>query len=573
MTEGLGGILFEAAEKGLENSPTLHAGLNDFVNHTFTLDSKLTGQGGGMIKKMLSAFGDRRDYHLSNMVKIAKTSGSTIEPHIIQSQAVQKARAEVFGAKHENLARALHKVQQEHGAFGDEKVRDLTDHLGIYFHDEQYHSKNNRWTSAIPADLSKFKPFKEIAFKPSSYKKPGNTERLAQKVASGAFAYKAGIAHTPQAFVNSLLNARASSLVNTIGEIFGSGYASAKSQLIASNAIGNVLFHEYAQQYNFRNGVISKFLPGSVGEFIHSNYMIPGINAARSMGMIISGLVGKYDAEYAARAVVTGQEKRAALILDRMGINWKDVQQRGGQLTQNEREKAMRSMIQQNMFRDREGARTKVSAATPMGRLFYLFHSFTNMQSRMVVDSARRNLLQVHDPAMLVQNLAALAVVMPTVGNAIYSIDRTVTGKTEHPIDDFTGREKAMYSARNTAEVIESIAHMGGFGSAYGLIQAGARYRLANYILGAPLSAGLELSQDAIKAKKADDTHPHAADQFKRDILHDIPSMGIGAYIANRELPTRQAIEAARPMTPKRMRAKMAARARQARHKIQQGEQ
>lgn len=579
MPEGLGGLVYKTAEEGLEHTNLgqgLSTTLHDFVDHTFTLNSKLTGKGGEVIGKMLKSFEDRKDYHLTQFTpKTSALPGTTPEPHEIMAQAVKKARAEVFGQKHENLARALAVVRQEHGAHGDYKVKELTDHLGIYFHDLMYQNpKSKGWNSTLSSDLSKSKALAGIKFAPSTYSAPGQgsstvmnrAEVPLEKIASGAFAYKAGLAHAPQSLVNGLQNARASSLIKAIGEIFGSGYKGAKSQLIASNAVGSMLFHEYSQMYNFKSGAIAKLAPGSVGEFVHKNWLIPGMDAARNMGMVISGLTGKYDAQYAAHAVMNGQEKRASLILERMGIKWQDVKARGGQLTQYEQEQAMRSMIQQNMFRDRNRYQTKLGASTPIGRLFTIFHSYAVMEGNLITESIKRNMFQMHDPAMLLQQLATLAVVIPTVGNAIYSIDEAWTGRNEHPVDNFVGREKAIYEGHQAAEIFKAISHMGGFGVAAGMINGASRHRLANYFLGAPINAGIEAVESGIAATKSDSQHPHAADEFKRDLLHDVPSMGIGAYIASKAYPTKTARDATRPMTSRRLSARRAAARRKLRH-------
>lgn len=567
MPEGLGGIAFQGIENALENSPVAKTighdasqALINFSNHFFTLDSKLTGQGGEMIGKMKKVFEDGIDRDLNVATKglqIPATGKPPVDPKDILSTVVTNNRAKVFGKKNQNLAVALAQVKKEHGPFGEAKVKELTDHLGIYFHDQKRKVSPGKYTSTIPNDLVKFKQFEDMDLEPSPFVKAGGIEKAAKKIGAGAFAYKAAIGHSVQGFVNSFFNARTSSMTKAVSELFGSGYEASKQQLIASNTVGDMLFREYSQVYNYRGGVLDKYLPNTVGEFIHRNYSIPGLTAARNVNMVYSGLVGKYEARQAAFNVAQGGklELRGSLALSNLGLNWKDIQSRGGQLYPEEEQQAMRYMIDRNMFRGREGAKTQFASATPIGRLFTIFHSFSNMQSRLLVESTRRNLGQMHDPVMFMQQLAALAVVVPTVGNAIYSIDQAYLGKNKHPVDNFSGREKAIYSGRDFSEMIGAIAHMGGFGFASGTINAASRHRLANYMLGAPISAGLELGEDIPGAVTQDEKHPHAGDQFKRDLLHDAPTMGIGAWLANEYIPTRTQRDAARPMTVRRAKA------------------
>lgn len=570
MPEGLGGLIFSGVEKAAESSPVVKAlgqdaseSLIKFSNHFFTLDSKLTGQGGEMIKKMKEVFEDNidRDKTIASKTMLANVPASG-KPTDIPAEQLSKIvainRAKVFGKKNQNLAVALAQVKKEHGSFGESKVKELTDQLGVYFHDTAYDVGKNKFTSTIPNDLAKFSQFKDMSLDPSPFVKAGGVEKGIKTIGAAAFANKAAVGHSVQGFVNSFFNARASSMTKAVGELFGHGYPAAKSQLIASNAVGDMLFREYSQVYNYRGGVLDKYLPNTVGEFVHRNWSIPGLTAARNVNMVYSGLVGKFEARQAAFNVVQGGnlEKRGSLALSNLGLNWKDIQSRGGQLSPEEEGQAMRYMIDRNMFRDREGAKTMFASATPIGRLFTIFHSYSNMQSRLIVESTRRNLGQFHDPVMFFQQLAALAVVVPTVGNAIYSIDQAFLGKTNHPGNDFADREKSIYKGRDFAEMIGAVAHMGGFGFASGIINAASRDRLANYMLGAPASAVLELGSDTTKGVMThDDTHPHAYDQMRRDLLHDVPSMGMGAWVANKYVPTRTQRDAQQPMTVRRAKA------------------
>lgn len=564
MPEGLGGLVFKGVEDVVEHN-SFSKSIIDNAEHFFSLDSKLTGKSGGAIKNMLRQYEDESERLLNkevsklppNYKQLPKTN--LPDPATLRANASSQARANVFGSKHQNLAFALEAMKREHGPYGEQKVKEITDHLGVYFHDKTYEVKPGQYTSTLPKDLAKYKGLQGINFKPSPYVEVNPTEKFAKGSSSNVFAYKAAIPHSTQSFVNSLFNARASSLVKAMGDIFGSGYSGAKAQLITSNAIGSELFREYSEFYNYKDGVLDKYTPGSVGEFINRNYHIPGMTAVRHFGTVVSGLVGKYEARQAAWGLVNNHERRSSVALSELGLDWKDIQSRGGVLTKEEEEKAMRYMINRNMFRDQAASRTKFASATPLGRVITLYHGFVTNQQRTIVDALMRS-FKTRDIPMLMQQLATLGIIAPTAGAAIYSIDQAITGQNKHPIDNFLTREKAIYRAHDFAEAVTAVSHMGGFGIANNVLNAAARQKLTNYMVGAPINAASELVQDAVVGNKtSDENHPHAWDQFKRDILHDLPTMGVGSYIAHKAYPTRAERQASRPQTIRSIRAKNAA--------------
>jgi hypothetical protein len=562
---GFGGVAYHAIEEAAGHlAPEMEKGIVNAADHFFSLDSTMTGKSGAAIKDMIhNVFIPELDKSMSAHVKSVQSgvplpgkSEVITDPIQMRISARNAAADTTFGKKRQNLAFALAAMKQEHGALGPIKAANAADHVAIFLH-EQANGVPGKVTSETAGHLARYKEMRDVPLKVSSYQRPEDLERKIASVTSGALATKAAIPHTIMGMANPIVNARATSILKAIGEIAGHGFAPAKFQLIAMDAFGHGMLDEYSQMYNFRGGVISKFAPGSIGKFIHENYMIPGLSFAKNRTMIFNGMVGKYEAKQAAWALTNGFEKRGASSLANLGINWKDVAP-NGKLTDDQISMAMRQTIQKNMFIEQGASKTKLGTATPLGRLLTLFHTFGNMEAKLIFESSKRNLGQMHDPGMFLQQLVALGVVFPMAGNAIYSIEQAALGHDDHPIDSFTQREKTMLgadgAAEGFAETISAISHMAGFGVVGNLTRAAAKEKLANAMVGPTLNAVTELGSDAWKATKSDEDHPHAADQFKRDLLHDIPSIGIGAWAAGHFYPTRAERDAEKVKTPSELR-------------------
>jgi hypothetical protein len=362
--------------------------------------------------------------------------------------------------------------------------------------------------------------------------------------------------------LNSNLNAHLSSNLKALNDIYSpSKFENVKQQLIAQNGLGHLALTEQEQMWNFNKGIISKFAPNSIGEFLHKNFLLPGMSYVRSFNMVHSSLVGKYEAEHAAQAVLAGGKARTygANKLAEFGINWKDVLQNNG-LTQDQTRIAMARMVQMNNFVESTGARARFTVTSPWGRTLTMFHQYAIMEGNLITKRLADSLTRKHDPLMTAQILTTIGLVFPTAGFAVNNVIKGMTGRENHPVDAFATQEKNYLEGKDFGDALLMIGRMGAGGIWYDYTNAATKNKLAEAALGPVVNAGIELGTDSLKAVEAGG--PHKADQFKRDLLRDIPSYGYGARLAHELYPTQAQRDAAKPMTSRRIAAQRAARKR-----------
>jgi hypothetical protein len=567
--EGLGGLVAEGLEAGakkLTGTAPAEGMLKD-VEHFFSFDSAATGKSGKLLKdSVYKGLYPELDKQLSIETKKASQSGLTKSPVEIRQAAMEKAKDNTYGIAKQHLATIMEQVRKEHGPA---KVAQLTDYMGIVMQEHAYTpSGTASKVSETASDLAKHPLLKAmgIPFGPSPYTPVNSVERALGKYTTGTLAPLTAAWHATQGILNSSVNAHASSIVKAIGDLWGTGYQASKSQLIAQNALGHELFDEYAQQYKFRQGIIAKFAPNSIGAFLHDNYLLPGLSTVKAINSVYAAMVGKYEAHWAASELLQGGAsgmKRGAFKLRDLGIRWQDVQARGG-LTQDHIRVAQQRMVQQIMHSESGGARARFVATTPYGRTISMFHNFATMQGNMVTKRIFEMLRGQHDPLMTIQMLAAIGIAFPTAGFFVNDMLKAARGKTDHPLDDFGKQEKDYLEGKNFADGMMMVAKMAMGGVLYDYANAAARQKLQAALLGPVVNAPVEMTQDAIKASKAGGG-PHKADQFKRDLLRDLPSFGLGATIAEHAYPTQAERNAALPMTARRVKARAAAARRKAR--------
>ena len=573
---GLGSALAEVGEsvaKKVFKTPAAEGLLGD-VEHMFAPESMMTGKSGGAVKDLYHKhFLPELDRQLSienqkfnNGAKFNSQTGKAISPMEIKSTAMENAKNNVYGTKREVLARAMYAVKQEHGPA---KVTQLTDAMGILLHEKAYEVPNTgQFKSQTSSLLAKHPLLKDegITFKPSPYRTTNSLEQGLSKGTTAALAPTIAAWHAPQAFLNSVtFNAHLSSTVKALGDVFGpKTFENTKAQLIAQNALGFHLMDEQMLTYNFHNRLITALPDNSISKWIHSNYLTPFMPVVRKFGMVYSAMVGKYEAEYSAQQVLKGgiSQKWGANKLADLGINYREVLANGG-LTQDHTRTAMFRMTQDNLHLDSTGSRSRWVTTTPYGRTLTMFHQYPIMEGNLFVRRLKDALMLKQDPMQSMQMLVGLGLLFPTAGFFINNVLKGITGKEDHPIDAFTTEEKNWVEGKDFGDGLLILGRMAMGGVLFDYANAAVHNKLAEAFIGPVANSGLELGEDAAKASPLNTGgNEHKADQFKRDLLRDIPSYGYGARLAH-ELYTIQAQRnAAKPMTSRRLAAQRAARRR-----------
>lgn len=572
MPEGLGGLLAEGLEHGVEKvagTKPAEGFLGD-VEHVFSFNSQATGKSGQVLRDSVEkSLYPEHDRILSVKTQQAKQAGTIVNPRQLQSDAMHEAADNVYGTKRENLARIMYAVRAEHG---DAKVTQLTDYMGIILHEQKYTLPGTaQETSKTASLLAKSPQLTDLGlkFKASPYHAMTGTEQAVNRYTTATLAPYVALWHGPQAILNSGFNAHLSSMVKALGDVYSpSTFENTKQQLLAQNGLGHLMLDEQTQLWNFKKGLINKFAPNSIGEFLHKNYLLPGMSYVRSFNMVYSSAVGKYEAEHAAQAVLAGGKnmKYGANKLADLGINWKEVVANNG-LTPDHTRVAMARMNQLNNFMESSGARSRFTVTSPWGRTLTMFHQYATMEGNLITKRIADSLQRKHDPLQTLQILTTLGLAFPTAGFFINNVVKGMTGREEHPVDAFSTEEKNYLEGKDFGDALLMIGRMGAGGVWYDYANAATRNKLAEAALGPVANAGIELGTDAYKASPlSPGGSEHKADQFKRDLLRDTPSYGYGARLAHELYPTQAQRNAAKPMTSRRISAKRAAERRKQRY-------
>lgn len=542
----LGHAVFELAEKGLQKLGTSHAtvepfteGVQNFMHSAFGLESQATGKSGTALIQDLQEFNKLFSFKESEYTQLYKGVAS---PHEIRGLARRDARGSKFGSNDTLLVQHLANIAHEHG---EEKAKNIADSLGVFFHDTPKVNASGGETSKLTSALRRDPLTKNIKdWRNSPYKPPTEAERNIRQFTNATLAFKAGLAHlsTP---LNGLIGQSLTSFGKATQHIFGSGFQNIKAEIESNNALGSMLMEEYQQIFNHKNGVIGKFAPGSIGKFISDNWMIPGMSFVRQKSMVFLAAQGKYSAMESAAVLanVKSSARKIALAQENLryhGINPLNVIRNNGQLGTAEIASAMYENVNKRMFVESGLNRSRFANSTVIGRSLALYHNYAAAQANFLQKEFMRN---VHrgDPVRAVKDFAILGTILPAVGTGIYGIERGIMGKGD--LDETTDSISSVLSPNGITDAeswmnrVEGISHVAGLGVLNSYVRAAGRRKLLESIAGPQINAAGELGQDIIVGIEGNAQDEHNFEPVARDILHDIPSYGLGAQAAEAWFP------------------------------------
>jgi hypothetical protein len=565
---------------------------NQWLSGAFSLNSQIPkGHGGTVLKDALNDYARTTDHHQALIAAENKAKGITMSKGEIYNLATkghanspdrnlqQGSRNLVFGKNDQILSGSLHLITKEHGS---EKAKNISDGLGVFFHEEAKPYgisgvNGTRLVKNLSSDLltknvlGKDAAGRAIPWGQSPYKERGAIEKKLTSYGGAAMAYKAGIAHltTP---LNLLLNSSLSSSFKAFNHMFGSSYEGARTQLQLLGALGEITSMEQDQLYKFEHGLIHKFQPGSFGEFVHNNFQIPFFNAIRIRTLTAAAMQGKYIAEEHAANLMSqdiSKVARAKLELKWLGINPRDVESRGGKLIDEEIRNAMYENANQRVFIDSGLHRARFATQSFVGRMVGMYHNYGAHQGNLILRTFQRHYAK-GDAIGMMKDIAILGTVFPAAGAAVKSLESVWNGKNPK---DVKKELEATFDPKDFWSKVEAFSHTAGFGIMTNYTRSVSRMKLANAMLGPLGNIGVELAQDTYKAGAglaSGKDRGKGPDKVKtweplaRDVLHDIPSLGIGGIIAAHALPTQQTLNQRRPLTSKRLAAQQAAARRKA---------
>ena len=561
---GFGGAIVRGLESVAEkvpSNPEFRAGVDavvgTYTDHLHSMRANLsTSEGGKALIDLLEnqvepRFQKNLQMHSEAAAQQLRSTNlpksSVTSPASIKVQAKNEARAAV-GGKKDQVFGAL--IRHIHDNDGPEKAQYAVDALGTYFQEQTqpdaFYGKDKQLlaagheSSTLVKNLSKNPITRDILFSSSKYQPPTKTEKIVTGITSAALASKSGLAHISQQF-NLPLDQSVSSYVKALGSItpgIGS-YAKAKAELQMAGVAGTLAHDELTALYQRKYG-LAKYLPkGRVGDFVAKNFFIPGMPAIKEFNMVVAGMQGKFRAAELADTLVKGgtTAKRAAVSdAARLGLDWKKIE--SGGLTQQDIETAMYHHINNTVFFNSPLNRSMYALNSPHGRMISMYHNFALQQSKLIFNNIKRSLVEKHDPVSVVKLATMLGVVAPAVAFGLEELKNLAMGRDwDDPGSKFVQNEEEFYSPENWNTKLEAMSHIMGYGLVVPYIRASGRYKLAEALAGAAGGTGIEFLQDTSHVL-SDPENDAAQTQLMRDVLHDVPSVGIGAAMSNIFLPT-----------------------------------
>ena len=576
------------------------------IGRIFGMNSLLTGDTGNQLKGLLKNFGQEKDLNYSLALKdqaayktnpkqfeaqsnamgpkapkwhqtLIQSKGQPVEPYILRGAANTEARNKVFEDHDQVIQAGLHAMAIEHGGVkGELKAKNIADALAVHFHDSVYEGTTpGDKTSRLYKNLkSPSSPVRDIDFDISPYKKQSDAERAAQKGITAALAYKAAGRHLTTPF-NALIGRTFSSAAKASQYFLGSGYEGAKAEILARNGMGQIMLEEHQQQFEFEHGLIHKFAPGSAGEFVHRNMIIPGMTFMRRHTAVMLSKQGEIAAEELADRLKSPNlttVQRARYDLKRLGINPDKVRYNGYKLDNNDIRAAMYNNMNDRMHINASLSRSIAATSTVTGRLFGTYHAYTSAQSNFVQQEIYAS-IQKRDPIGAIKNIAMLATVFPVMGSLVSYFTSIWAG--EH-IED--AREKALegmglVEGKRMTGLIQGYSDTAGLGMMDGFFRDLMHRKLLNFFVGAPVAAldeiledmgaagyGVLMGKDRAKSKYKARTY----DPLIRDVIHYAPTMGILPNLAKhyKIAQKQQELNKEKPRTGKQLRAAAKAKAR-----------
>lgn len=515
------------------------------------------------------------DYHNEYLPRVEKYTNQGIKSsaipnpdvNAIQKVAKQKASDDVFGMHKARIQAMLKQV----GAVDRNKADVLSNHLNIMFEEAAPEKGFNKGKSKFDIAMARGKS--QGFDTPSSPYKPQHPVEKGLRMLRKGLAFKAAPIHGAVNILNALNEDGLVKTLTTLKDIWGPSRQGTIARIQVSDAISEIMINPLKEYAAFQAGRISKFAPGSVGQFVHRNMFIPGMNMVRRESIYAGANLGKLLAEEAAEHLKAGNDKWALPAFRSLGLDATKIKAQQFQLAPEDIAKAYYHGANNRIMLHPYDSTPTFWRQSPMFRSMKAFSGFVAKQWEFEKRVAYKQ-FQQGDFAAIARNVALKALAFPIVGSLIYETDRIIMGEDhDHPLEHYGARleatpDGAIWDALNgkqdgpgaaqiTINSIDMITKLGVLGNTWGYMRGADRSNLAGRFAPPEVNELFQLGQDATKAAHYDETHPHAADYLGRDILSDIPfTLGLGSNLSHELLPTKKERDANKYHRYKRSKAK-----------------
>lgn len=489
----------------------------------------------------------------------AQSSGSTETAAEITNKARNIARQTAFGKNDAILAHITNWAAHTHG---DQYAQLLADHVAVNLQDS---TMENIYSNKAMAQMYKYgrkpTPNDVVGTKLVStskrnitqnkdnftkldiggvYQQRSKGEAAIQNYASMVLAPFIAVSHlsTPANLLFAPTKALAGALINIAKP---GGYQATKQALLDTGIFNELAINTYRELQEYSSGRISQ-ITGSpklgyiLGKAIHS----PGFDALRDVTLTYAGSVAKLSSEEFAASAAKGS-KYAAMQLDRMGLDSKQIISQGGRLTPEQSERAIYRYVDDHVFLQSKTGRSFYSQATKWGRIGSMYHQYVSKQAQLL----RREFMMSYrsgNPMAIAKTMAMIGVAFPAVGSIVEGLEDFGRGqngvqRTRQRYTELTDTSNPMGEAE---AYMDFLAHVGGFGISASYTRAAYRNSLTDEMLGPIGNVAARGLGDAayflghrLEGKK---TSPKAVE---RDLVEDTLPDNLGKIIAHRFIPTK----------------------------------
>jgi hypothetical protein len=489
------------------------------------------------------------DKYTAQGTQAAKAAGNVRPAGEIYSEAKKKAMSEVFGPKREVIQGVLKHVEN---TVSKNRADILADHLNVLFQEAPIEAGPNKGKSTFDLDMARGKEGSGFETPASKYRRPNTLENIAS-IHQRTLAYKAAIPHLASN-LNILMADGFGTYAKTLAKTFGPGRKAAEAQVLATNAISELVYNGYREKQAFDAGLIHKMAPGSIGAFIHNNMFIPGMSFVRYNTVLMSAIASKMAADEAAQHLMNGELKKALPMFNEFKLDPSKIKVQGGQFLPEDIDKIYHHGTDVRAFLNQGDKRTILGQQSPMFRTMGAFHKYVSNQSAFFRNVFKRQ-YQQGDFIGIARNIGLMSMAFPVMGAMIYESERVLSGNDwDDPAghlekrikstpagwiyDKLAGEQNTTSAAHAAQSTIENLSHIASFGVATGYIRGASRAKLGEQILGPDASMLIQGAQDTLKAASAHGKHPeNARKPLERDMLSDIPSWGAGSILSHVLVP------------------------------------
>jgi hypothetical protein len=250
--------------------------------------------------------------------------------------------------------------------------------------------------------------------------------------------------------------------------------------------------------------------------------------------------MGYHAANYWAEKAFRG-DKLSAIELKDLGLNPDEIIKRGGQLTREEKIKAIYYFTNNRAFISRPFDRSLTATRNPWTRMLTMFHGYVSSQQRFMRRELQKK-LEARDYVGIARYAGTVGLLFPTIAPMLKAAETVArTGSPSTAIGgmqkDYETLEHPENVAQFSAEYLDMLSYFGSWGIMHSFIGAAHGDRLALALMGPIAGDAVRTAQDTINfSTKSTKTGKHNIKPLAKDILQQtVP--GVGNIVAHQIFP------------------------------------